>query len=205
MEVVMKKQQAEEDLQFIREMLKETRRTVADNGMHYINWSIMPSLGIIGTYLVLMTESPSVYIFWIWTAVIGLGWLFSIILGARGSRGRSPNFAERILSSVWITSGITMTLIAFGGMVSGAFSPHLIPALIAVILGIPFFIAGMIYDLHWFKLISVGWWIAGTSFFFWNSFHSLAALGVLLILFQVLPGIYLYKSFGSHKEPSLSG
>lgn len=197
----MEKQQAQEDLQFIRRMLDETRRTVVDNGMHYINWSVMPALGILGTYIVGLTQSPSAYIFWIWTAVVTIGWIISLLIGMKGERKRTPNFAERILTAVWVGAGITMTITAFAGMISEAFSPQAIPALIATIMGIPFLISGMAYDLKWFKSLAAVWWIAGIIFFFWNSFHTLAALGLLMILCQTIPGIYLYRSYGSQYKP----
>ena len=191
----MEEHHAREDLRFIREMLEETRRTVADNGMHYINWSIMPALGIIGTYVVLITGIPSIYVLWIWGLAVGLGWVFSYLIGRRQTSDKRPSFADRVLVSVWVAAGIAMMIIAFGGMISGAFSPQVIPALMAVIMGVPFLTAGLLYDLNWFRLISVGWWIAGIAFFFWDSVHTLAALGVLLVLLQAAPGIYLYKTY----------
>lgn len=201
MEGTMEKQQAQQDLQFIRRMLEETRLTAADNGIHYINWSVMPALGIIGTYLIVLTESPSVYIFWIWVAVIATGWIVSFLKGKNGKRERTQNFAEKILSAVWIGAGITMTITAFAGMITESFSPRIIPALIATIMGIPFLIAGMTYDLKWFRNLAVVWWVAGIVFFFWNSFHALAALGVLMIVCQAIPGIYLYKTYSRQQKP----
>lgn len=198
----MEKDKAQEDLQFIRRMLDETRRTVADNGLHYINWSIMPAIGIIGTYLIVLTQSQPLFIFWLWVAVVAAGWIISYFLGLKGKNNRSRNFAERILSAVWVGAGITMTITAFAGMLSESFTPQVIPAMIATIMGIPYLISGMVYDLKWFKSLAVIWWIAGLCFFFLNSFHTLGLLGLLMILCQTVPGFYLYKTYGNQIEPA---
>lgn len=198
----MDQQQAREDLRFIRQMLEETRQRVADNGMHYISWTVMVALGIIGTYLIVLSDMPSSYTLWLWVVIIGAGWLISFLIGARQNEVRPQNFAEKVLSSVWTGAGISMTVVAFTGVAGDAFHPNFIPALIATILGIPYFTASVIYSLSWFRLIAAGWWLAGIGFFLWNSFHTLAVLGVLMILFQALPGLYLYKNFGTSDNKS---
>lgn len=201
----MKKEKAQEDLDFIRKVMEDSRRTVADNGMHYINWSVMPALGIIGTYLITQLQLPGNYILWTWVIAIGLGWIFSMVIGRKEYSNRTMSFADKLLSAVWITSGIAMTMIAFAGILSGTIQPVAIPAFIATVIGIPYFIAGLIYNLNWFKLIAVGWWAAGLLFFFWQSYHTLAVLGVLIILFQALPGIFIYKKFSKEQNPVLNG
>lgn len=192
----MNQKQAQEDLRFIRRMMEETRQHVADNGMHYISWTVMVALGIIGTYFVVLSEMPSSYTLWLWVVAIGGGWLLTLLIG-KDQTDRTRNFAERVLSTVWLGAGITMTIVAFTGLASEAFHPNFIPALIATILGIPYLTASVIYDLPWFRWIAAGWWIAGIGFFLWGSFHTLAVLGVLMILFQALPGLYLYRNFGT--------
>ncbi len=198
MDAQIDQQQAQDDLRFIREMLEETRQHVADNGMHYISWSVIVALGIIGTYLIVLTGRAPSNILWVWIADIGLGWLLSFWIGFRDSTDRARNFAERVLNLVWIGTGITMTIVAFSGLAGGAFDPRFIPAFIASILAIPYFTASIIYKLSWFRLVAAGWWLAGIGFFLWDSFHSLAVLGILMILLQALPGFYLYRNFGTN-------
>lgn len=182
--------------------MEDSRRSVADNGMHYINWSIVTALGIIGTYLIVMTQMPGIYIMWLWAAAIGLGWVLSFVMGGKESMKRPMNFAEKMLTSVWVASGITMTILAFVGLMTGAVHPNLIPAFIATIIGIPYYLSGVIYNLSWFKMLSLAWWVAGIVFFIWQSFHALAVLGVLMIFCQTLPGIYLYRKYNREHSNS---
>lgn len=194
---IKKQQQAREDLRVIRQMMEETRRQVADNGLHYLSWTLFVAIGIIGTYAVVLYQLDESNIFWVWLAAIGLGWITSFVIGRNETHNRSYNFAEKLLSAIWIGSGISMTLVAFTGVAVDAFHPNYIPAFIASILGIPYFTASFIYDLNWFKYIGIGWWLAGLGFFLWGSFHTLAVLGILMILFQAVPGLYLYNNFGT--------
>ncbi len=196
----MESQKAQENLQFIRTVMEDSRRSVADNGMHYISWSVVTALGIIGTYIVVMMQKPGFYILGIWALAVGLGWLSSFVIGGKGAGGRPVTFAEKMLTSVWAATGITMTITAFAGILTGAIHPNLIPAFIATIIGIPYFLSGIIYNLNWFKMLAVVWWAAGLVFFIWQSFHTLAVLGGLMIFCQALPGLYLYRKFNrEHK------
>jgi hypothetical protein len=192
-----KQQQAQEDLRIIRQMMEDTRRQVADNGLHYLSWTVFVALGIIGTYTVVLYGLEGSNIFWVWLTAIGGGWIVSFILGHNDAKARSYNFAEKLLSAIWMGAGVSMTIVAFTGVATDAFQPNYIPAMIASILGIPYFAASFIYDLSWFRYIAVGWWVAGIGFFIWGSFHTLAVLGVLMILFQAVPGLYLYNNFGT--------
>jgi len=192
----MEQQQAKEDLQFIRKVIEDSRRSVADNGMHYITWSICVALGIIGTYTVAVSSLSPRTNLWVWIVFIGAGWIFSLIRGTSQSSGKPKSFARKMLSSIWVCTGITMTITAFAGIISGTIQPIALPAVLSAILAIPYFIASYIYNLNWFKTLAAGWWLGAIVFFFWQTPQTLAAFGILMIVLQTIPGIYLYNKYG---------
>jgi hypothetical protein len=65
----------------------------------------------------------------------------------------------------------------------------------SVILGVAYFTSGKIYETKWMYLIGAGWWTGAIVLFYWHSIHTLALFGLMMILFQVVPGIYFYKKW----------
>ena len=99
------------------------------------------------------------------------------------------------MGSVWIAFGISATILGFVGTVSGAYHGVFISPLIAVLLGTAFLVCGVLYGKSWVSYLSIGWWGGAIAMFFMHNLETLLVMIGMLILFQVIPGLVLYREF----------
>lgn len=74
---------------------------------------------------------------------------------------------------------------------------------IAAVLAIGFLVSGVLLDFPYFKLAAIGWWLGSLLMFYLNSpwarpktlpwLIDFLLFGIMMILFQVVPGILLYR------------
>jgi hypothetical protein len=74
----MEKQQAESEISMIKKIMDDSRKIVIDDGKGYIIWGILIVIGLFGTYFSVLYKVYH-YIMWLWIAVIGAGWIYTII------------------------------------------------------------------------------------------------------------------------------
>lgn len=190
----MDAQTALEDLQYIRKVIEDSKRTLAYNGLDYIVWGILVIIGLLATYVLHASRIYFNY-FWIWFGLVAAGWIFSIT-GNRKSKTSLPfTFSDRIVSSIWLASGIAMSILGFVGPASGAFSPYFISPMLSVVLGTAYFVTGNILESRWFTYLSIGWWAGAIAMFFFPGMHSLVIMAFMMLLFQTVPGIIIYKKY----------
>lgn len=184
-----------QNLEYIKQIMTDTRRAIDDKGIVAIVWGIMIALGQVGNFILVRTHADGVYYLWMWGAIIGSAWLGTII-DSRKNYSRSANtFAEKILSALWISFGVTMTIIGFAGSMSGLIHGMAINPLVATILGGIYFVAGLLYGKKWFRSLAFGWWSGAIVMFFYHSEITFLIMGAMMILFQTLPGILFYQSY----------
>jgi hypothetical protein len=195
----MEAQQAEFEINYIKKLMEDSRRSLAENGIGYIIWGVLVVIGISFNYLRLL-DYTSINPMYVWIGVIGLGWTVTIISIRKEKKTiKARTMADKVLGAVWFSAGISMTMIGFPGTISGMVSGYAILPLISIILGIAYFVSGTVYGEKWIQFIGFGWWITAIIFLYWRSIHSLAIFAVLMILFQVMPGIYFYKKWKEYK------
>ncbi len=197
----MKEPEAKNELEFIKRVLEDSRKIIVDDGMNFIFWGIIAAIGLIATYI-LVIEKFWEYIEWVWIVLIAVGWIYSIISGLnKQKKRRVRTFAGKILSVTWFSCGLTMTIIGIGGSFSGAIHGVYISPTISIVLGIAFAITGTVYNDRWLTLLSVGWWLGGIVMFFNPGIYSILMMALMIIFFQITPGIVLYNR--SKKELSI--
>ncbi|HBE72878.1 MAG TPA: hypothetical protein DDW31_02065 [candidate division Zixibacteria bacterium] len=192
---------AQEELAFIRKAIADGRRVAVDNGLDYIVWGSLVSLGMFATIaLELAGVKGNAYLF-LWVAVMGSGWVFSLLRHLREkSSERVRTMAGSILNALWLSCGLVIMLLIFvAGPLMGQ-SPS--PA-IAAVLGIGYLVSGVLLDFVYFKVSAVFWWLGSAVMFYLESpwgrpissnFHAdILLFAVMMILFQVVPGAILYR------------
>lgn len=197
----MDKRSAHEELVFIKKIIADSRHAVADNGIDYIVWGLLVSLGMFISFVFYITKMENILGGWIylilWLAVMGSGWAFSLIrhIGDRRERQVST-FAGKILKTLWLGCGAAIMIFIFIGGPAHRVDPS--PA-IAAVLGIGFFVSGTLLDFPLMRWSGVLWWVAAAGMFnIWWNFPSLVfyeplVFGLLMIFLQVIPGIILYR------------
>ncbi len=191
----MEVQKAEYELTYIKGLMEESRRSLAENGIGYILWGILVVIGIMFNYLRLM-DITSINPTYVWIAVVGLGWIITIVgISKEKKTFKARTISDKVLGAVWFSAGLSMTMVGFAGTMSGTISGYGILPLMSVILGIAYFVSGTVYGEKWIRFIGFGWWITSAVFMYWKSIHSLAIFAGLMVLFQIIPGLYFYNKW----------
>ncbi len=183
-----------DELNYIKKIIEDSRRIVADNGMGYIVWGVLVTIGMVLGYIKYSMNLAFDYI-WAWAIIIALGWLFSFIAYYRKKPAEVSTFAGRIIGRLWFSFGVSMTVLGFGGYFSHAISGEYISAVIALVLGAAYYISSILYDWNWFKAIGVLWWAGGFTLLFVNDVKQFLIMAGLMIFGQIVPGIILYVKY----------
>ena len=193
--IIMDEQTALEDIKFIKRIIDDSKRITIDNGMGYVFWGIIVTIGLLANYIMAVLNIKISFI-WIWIVLIGFGWIYTIIsYFSRKSKPRVCTYAGKLLRLIWLSCGIAMTLIGFIGVFSGAIDGSYISPILSSILGVGFMLSGFIYDLRWVRNLSIGWWIGATVMFVYPGLHSILVMAFMMLAFQVVPGLIIYNKF----------
>ncbi len=189
----MKQFDAQQELAFIKAVMEESRRKLVIDGTLYIVWGIVISVGMLATYALLEAKMYS-WIGWTWVVCIGFGWIFSIMRGFRQHQNeRVRSLIGKLIAALWIGTGITMTLIGFIGTATGFISGMNVIPLMAMILGIPYLVSGIMVDNWLISKLAFGWWLGGVAMMIWPGTHIFFIFALMMVLFQILPGIVLRR------------
>lgn len=192
-----------EDLQYVKQIIADSKNLVVDNGIGFIIWGVIIIAGLLGTYIDIVLSGTQ-FSLEIWIILILGGWLYSLYKWyINRDRKKRTTFAGRIMSATWLASGIAMTIIGFIGTYSGAYKSVYISPIIAVILGIAFYVSSFLDENKLMKFIAPLWWLGSIYMFFFPGIHTILVMAFLMLFLQVIPGIILYKKYKS--EQALNG
>jgi hypothetical protein len=190
---------AQQELTFIRKVIQDSRLTLVDNGVEYIYWGVLVACGMFGTYVLDRLQAAEWAIGgWInltlWIAVMGGGWACSLIRHLRRRRlARVHTLAGRMLGTIWLACGIAIMMLIFVLGPLGKADPS--PA-IAVVLGIGFFLSGVLMDFAPLRWASLCWWAGAVVLALIRSLPAeMLVFGGMMIAFQVVPGIILHQAW----------
>lgn len=185
---------AQENLAYIKQIMNDTRRSQNDNGIISIVWGILVTLGQIGNYVLTETRTWSGFI-WLWPSIIIIGWLFVLVESRSKKEQLAKTFASNILGSLWISAGISMTVIGLGAAASGLVNGYAINPLISTVLGGTYYVTGLLNGKKLDQKLSYGWWLGAVVMFILPGPFSFLLFAAMMVLFQVIPGILSYRSY----------
>ncbi len=187
--------QVKEDLAYLRRVIEDSRRVVIDNGMHLLLWGILVVVGMILTYAYVHfgLNFPEA---WMWILLIGAGWLLSIWIGwVKAKKTGAGTFLERVMRSLWIGLGITMTISGFLGPATRVIPSLSVIPLLSFLLATGFLVTSVIQQEHLLRYAAIGWWIGGLISMFWPGDYTILLFAGMMIAFQIIPGLYLYRKW----------
>lgn len=185
-------QKAQEELSFIKSIIKDSREKLYDNGHYLILWGIVVFLGQFSNFLAIQFRFAQ-YLGYIWIGLVTIGWSGSFLMGRREKRENgTENFASKVASALWMGGGISMSIMGFA---FGTINGYYINPTIAVILGVLYFTTGVLYEMKWLSRLGYGWWAVAILMFYWLCKENFLVYGIVIILFMVVPGIILNKNY----------
>ena len=196
----MEKSQALEELTFIKKLMVDSQKIVVDNGKQYILWSVLVVIGIVVKYLLDALGNPFNPA-WLWIVVIGIGWFLSFLLKrSTYSALRVKTVTQKILESVWTGCGVAIPILALIGYFSGAIQSWAISPTVATLFGSAFFVIGTISNHTWVRSSAFAWWGGAIFMFLAPGEYSVAMLGGMFIVLQLVPGIIMYRKWKSEMD-----
>lgn len=193
----MKKEQAINDLNYIKQIIEDTKKTTVDNGIGFIIWGIIVSIGLVSTYFLIITKNFTLTTP-IWTILISGGWIYSIIESIKKKkRNVIRSYTDKVVGSVWASLGVVMTILGFYATNVGALQYLYLASFMALQVGIGFFITATIFKQNYMIVIAIVWWISALFTMAFPGLYVLLAMGIMMLLFQVAPGIYIYLNYKS--------
>lgn len=186
----LNKQQAELELSLIRKVMEDSRKAVYDTSKQGTFWTFVMAPAVFINYLMIIFNTANQYTGLLWLAAVLTGTAGSVIIAKKEKRTiRVKTFSGKILTSIGIAAGGANLIFAIASGFFGAFKPVYIVPVDSVVLGMAFYLVGVIQQLKSLKLFAFVWWAGAVFFFFFPSMHCLLFLAAMLLLMVMLPKI----------------
>lgn len=183
----------QQDLAVIRRLMEESQTAVAEDGRHFLLWGALSAVGLLGTWAAVVgvvALDPR----WLWAAVVAVGWTGSFWMGIRGGRrSRVRTLGGRLIAVVWISCGVTLTLIAAAGLLGGVVPVQALSGLVAVVLAGGFLGSAVLTGQRWLGAVAAAWWLGGGVMLFFPGLYTLPLLAAMAIALEVVPGLVLRR------------
>jgi hypothetical protein len=187
------REKALENFGLIKEIIRESRTLLIENGSSFVFFGAMISLVTLVSY-VLAAFGYNALIWWLW----GFAYIFGLVLWfllnrAKFKKNTRTSFAGRIYGVTWGGSGIAITVLGLSGLLLGRIDLPVFLAQVSAIIGISYFVSGAITRFIWMMLLSGGWWAGSIVLFLlpWNLCS--AFMGSMVFAFELVPGLILYS------------
>ncbi|MGA9294184.1 MAG: hypothetical protein WCE54_23840 [Ignavibacteriaceae bacterium] len=186
---------AQEELSFIKKVIDDSKKILVIDGKDFIIWGIITALGLLITYFAIITKQYFL-INWTWFILIGLGWIYAFVSNIKRTKKlKTKTFAGKMMGAIWFSMGVAATILGFIAGGSGAIDGIFISPAISTVVGVAYFLTGIVYGSKWMTGISIGWWLGAVYMFLFPGIYSLLIMAGMMLLFQIIPGIVLYRKY----------
>ncbi len=183
--------QLQQEISLIRNMIEKTKQETAESGYLFITLGI---IWVLVTLTIGILEMNALYhLIWpvLITALI-LTIVVALMIGLReGKKERVESYPRKIFSAVWISVAIPAILVSFVFPFTDVYETHLVPVFVSPILGIGFFLTGIIYESKMIQYCSLSWWIGAVLMAYLGGYARLYIMVGILIIGYILPGVLL--------------
>lgn len=197
----MQERARKSDMEQVRLALEHGSRADRFRGLVLLFWGLILAKCLYLEWAIRAYEAP-VDSLYLWVPTLAFGFLGTLIYAQRevGAWSHIP-LTGRLVAAIWAGCAVALVLLGMVGTQSGVLAPFHLPAVVAVVMGLGFFIHGTIDHRPWYRLAAFGWWAGSLFLFTLHGPESLAWLATFLLLFQVGPGVLNLLTIG-RKPPS---
>lgn len=182
----------QQELAFIKKIMVDSRKITFNYGKYFIIPSALITLAIFADFAVYKMQMTR-FTPWIWASAIIGSWIFSYLTRKHDRpRVRVTTVAGKLISTTWVGCSIAMALLISAGNINGALKAWSVQPIIALFIGVGFFITGAILNYSLLRLLALGWWCGAIVMFILPSEYTPLIIGSMMIVFYLLPGIILY-------------
>jgi len=195
----MEQNQLQDDVAYLRNMIDNNRRILVDNGIAYISAGIYVFIGIVISYILyingLANLQPA-----LWLVLMVLLIIINFLVQKKFQRKQvKKTFASKVFDATWAACGIPIAVISVLFLTTRLITPTSFFIIISSILGIGYFLTGIINELRLMVILAFGWWLGTVLSILWKYIgeeYQLAFLFAgLIFIFEIVPGIIIYKKW----------
>ena len=187
--------EARAQLAFIKSIMQDSQKVVADNGDGFILWGVLILLSGACSYLLDQFQLNQ-YQGWLYLLIVGLGWCYMVTIHRRTKKYSIGNpLTKKIIDSIWTAVLISMTLLGFVGGATGTIDLNHMTAVMYTVLGTAYFLQGVITGKSWVRNLAFGWWGGSVILFLITGPAALALMIVMMLGLQIVPGIIFNRQW----------
>ncbi|NQV51038.1 MAG: hypothetical protein HQ507_11105 [Candidatus Marinimicrobia bacterium] len=191
-------QDAQEQLNFIKSIMDDSQRVLADNGMGFIVWGILILLAGFMSFILDQYQLTQ-YTGWTYVLMVGLGWIYMTTYDRRREKHSLGNpLIRKVIGSIWIAVLLSMTILGFAGGASGAINLDYMSAVMYTVLGTAYFLQGIITGKMWVRNLGLAWWGGSIILFFITGPPAIVLMILMMVGLQIVPGIIFYRQWKTY-------
>jgi len=191
-------QDPQAQLDFIKSIMDDSQKVLADNGMGFIVWGILILLAGLLSFI-LDQFQMSQYVGWAYVFIVSFGWIYMLSYDRKREKLTigSP-LIRKVIGSIWIAVLLSMTILGFVGGASGAINLDYMSAVMYTVLGTAYFLQGVITGKMWVRNLGLAWWGGSIILFFIEGPAAITLMILMMIGLQIVPGIIFNRQWKSH-------
>ncbi len=190
--------EAKEQLAFIKSIMDDSQKVLADNGTAFIVWGVLILLAGFSSYLLEQLQL-SHFLGWLYLLIVGLGWIYNAIYDRKADKCTIGNpITIKIISSIWVAVLLSMTILGFVGGYSDTINMEHMSAVMFTVLGIAYYLQGVITGKPWVRNLAFGWWGGSIVLFFITGIWAGLLFVLMMIGLQIIPGFIFKRQWKAH-------
>lgn len=199
----MNKEQIEQELSIIKNMIEKTRRDTLESGSLFIFVGVGSIMFIaIVTLLEMMHYSALIQPAMVAMTII-LGIVGFFVVRQREQKEKIPSYTQKVGLILVTACAIPMILTGLIFPLTGVYIWDIVPVFIALILGIILFASGTVFDFRYFYWSGLGSWL-GALVMAYTLDSQFPVRGVVMILILVIgfiiPGFIFHRNYKNAEQ-----
>ncbi len=192
----MENSQFHEDLQYVKSMIENNRRQLIDNGVNYITNAAFVTVGVIASYF-LGINGHEDFLPYLWVPLVLLLISANLFFKKKVEKKNiKKTFIAKIFNAMWLACGIPIFIITMLHFVTGLIALPAMFIAVSAIMGIGYYLTGVINDLKFMEYLAFGWWAGTVLSLLWVYIGEEYQLGLffsaLVVVQQIIPGVIIY-------------
>lgn len=175
-----------ERLALIESMIAEGRRTTGSWAWVFIFWGVAYYVAIGWTAY---NQWP-----WAWLVTMSCAWVicWALIRNQKTNRPRQrpATTIGRAIHAIWLTMGVSLSLLLPALGFSGRFNQHIFVAIVAAMLGLANGASGMLVRWKAQVASAMVWWVAAVAACFGSDQQCMVVFLTAIFLCQIVFGVY---------------
>lgn len=180
----------QEELAFIKKVMDDTKQSFIHNGKPFITWGVIVIIGQLATFFGNISHRDN-YIWALWGILALIGWILSYFNYKKEKKNfKAVTIVSKAINSIWFSCGISIMILVFIAPMLNTHAGGFINPIVSTLLGTANFTTGSV-SYKWLRYVAVGWWCGAIVMFIWPGLYTLLFMSVLLLAFQVTPGMII--------------